>query len=99
MTSFEPEIKSAAPRAWILDRRSHGARFQRLGALVRSAARRSAAELAFTFAAAARPEIERHIEAERRCCGFLSFAIVNPPETFELRVSAPPHAADFLPPP
>jgi hypothetical protein len=49
-----------------------------------------------TYKASAASDVERLVHDERECCGFLSFAVSHVQQGIELRITAPPDAADDL---
>jgi hypothetical protein len=54
------------------------------------------AQLRFVAGAGVRERVERFVEAESRCCAFLSFALAEAPGEVVLRIDAPAGAEGVL---
>jgi hypothetical protein len=87
------------PIACALSAADFGTRAMRLRHLASAALKSYVVEgsgARLTYEINALPEVERMVQDERRCCGFLKFDISHVSDGIEVKVSAPPEAADDL---
>jgi hypothetical protein len=98
MEDVMPEELPIACSLTALELPARMARIAELGrdALVAARVDGRRAELRFAAGAGVRARVQRFVEAESRCCAFLSFRLTDRADDVLLRIDAPPDAEGVL---